>query len=175
MNKASGYYRKISREWFINNHPLVQMWEARRIKWAMHHWDPSLKSTNPERYNLWILDDLVPMTDFYHRSMHDKSRSYETLEKINKAKIGRQVTAETRAKISAKNTGHKHTEESKRKMSEARTGKPNRGNYKKVRCVETGVVYESGQAACADTGAKNICRAIKNGTKAGGYHWEYVI
>lgn len=50
-------------------------------------------------------------------------------------------------------------------------------NKKKVRCVETGLIYES----LRDAGSKNninetsICHACKGkcGT-AGGYHWEYV-
>lgn len=49
---------------------------------------------------------------------------------------------------------------------------------KKVRCIETGVIYESISDAARQTG---ICREsigkCCNGNQktAGGYHWEYVI
>lgn len=47
-------------------------------------------------------------------------------------------------------------------------------NSKKVRCVETGVIYESISEATRSTGA-NVKNAFKPGRKtAGGCHWEFV-
>lgn len=47
-------------------------------------------------------------------------------------------------------------------------------NAKKVRCVETGVIYESIREAARSTGII-VKNAFKPGRKtAGGFHWEYV-
>ena len=47
---------------------------------------------------------------------------------------------------------------------------------KKVRCVETGEVYDSMVLACQAIGeyATNLSRACRKGIKMKGYHWEYV-
>lgn len=49
-------------------------------------------------------------------------------------------------------------------------------NCKKVKCVETGIVYESIQTATSKTGVHNtnISRVLKGERNtAGGFHWEY--
>lgn len=51
-------------------------------------------------------------------------------------------------------------------------------NAKKIRCVETNIVYKSAREAERLLGVNNanICSAIKGRTRqprAGGYHWEY--
>lgn len=51
------------------------------------------------------------------------------------------------------------------------------GRIKKVRCVETGVVYESGRAAGRELGVRregisDVLRGVQK--TAGGYHWEVV-
>lgn len=49
---------------------------------------------------------------------------------------------------------------------------------KKVKCIETGIVYNSLGEAAKAVGLKcksNITTAAKNPTRtAGGYHWEYI-
>lgn len=47
-------------------------------------------------------------------------------------------------------------------------------NSKPVVCVETGVVYPSIGAAAIACGAEhgNVSRAVRQGMKAGGYHWR---
>lgn len=49
------------------------------------------------------------------------------------------------------------------------------GCGKAVRCIESGVVYETMHLAETKLGlnASNIHRAIRTGYRCGGYHWEY--
>lgn len=46
---------------------------------------------------------------------------------------------------------------------------------KAVECIETGKIYETVKSACEELHLQhgNMCRAIKNGYKIGGYHWKY--
>lgn len=49
-------------------------------------------------------------------------------------------------------------------------------NVRKIRCVETGIVYDSTREAERQTGIGHEClsrAARKNGTSH-GYHWEYI-
>jgi group I intron endonuclease len=96
----------------------------------------------------------------------------------------------------------KHTEETKAKMSAAKSGENNpfygrqlsqdhkqkirdtrkeRGiepvNKQRVRCLETGIIYESTAQATRETGIHNYAiRRVCYGERktAGGYHWEYI-
>ena len=99
-------------------------------------------------------------------------------------------------------SGGEHTKltpEMRKKISKAikardRTGErnPNYGNHKlrgrrtnwrggsppkPIRCVETGITYESvrGAAASLNIDAKNLSKCV-NGKRnaAGGYHWEFI-
>ena len=46
---------------------------------------------------------------------------------------------------------------------------------KQVRCIETGIVYESITKACVETGIQGVSAACNGKIKtAGGYHWEFV-
>ena len=53
-----------------------------------------------------------------------------------------------------------------------------KNNYsaRKVKCVETGEVFDTLIEASAKLGVNspNIIRSIKRGIKCGGYHWEYI-
>lgn len=51
-----------------------------------------------------------------------------------------------------------------------------RGN-RRVRCVETGSEYDSIKIAaeCVGSHIPDIVRACKNGSRAIGYHWEYIL
>jgi group I intron endonuclease len=91
--------------------------------------------------------------------------------------------------------GKHHTEETKKKISEARKGKycrennPNYGkriteeqkkkiseaNSKKVKCIETGEIFNSIKEVSLLNGVSStaICNSIKKGTKSCGYHWMY--
>jgi len=53
-----------------------------------------------------------------------------------------------------------------------------RGSYncKKVRCLETGLIYKSAKEASLMLGLRSaaVCCSISKGMKCGGYRWEYV-
>ena len=98
-------------------------------------------------------------------------RTPEQRRNISEALKGRSFTAEHRLKISQANKGRKRSEEFKERMRNESV------NRKKVRCVETGVIYHSQQEASRITGISNngISRACRgNIPSAGGYHWEFV-
>lgn len=96
--------------------------------------------------------------------------------------------AETRKKMSeskrgARNSfyGKHHSEETRRKMSSAKKGLYIRGKHpkaKKVRCVETGKIYDCVIDAQEDTGANaHHIGTVANGggrKMAGGFKWEWV-
>lgn len=129
--------------------------------------------------------------------------SEETKRKISRALNGRKGTPlseETKKKISIANTGRKHppkSAETRRKLSAAHTGKvfsaehcrhiseskkgtqagANNPRARKVRCIETGRVFETIKEAGIFTGGspKNIISVCRGNLKtSGGYHWEYV-
>ena len=39
---------------------------------VLHHIDINMKAQDPERYDQWLPEDLVPMTKTYHRALHMK-------------------------------------------------------------------------------------------------------
>ena len=45
-------------------------------------------------------------------------------------------------------------------------------NSRKVKCVETGVIFNSVKEASIFCGGKDVTRASRTGGRAGGYHWE---
>ena len=79
---------------------------------------------------------------------------------------------------SYKLSGENCSEETRKKMSDSRKGEknPNYGKGEKVRNIETGEVFGSLSLAGKSINRhhSNIIRAIKNGWKCGGHHWEYV-
>ena len=93
----------------------------------------------------------------------------EHKQHIGKASKERWQNEEYRQKVIDARTGFKHSEETKKKMSESAK--------KKVRCIETGEIFNSMQEA----GDKynrcpyNLSRAIKNGKTFAGYHWELLL
>ena len=80
--------------------------------------------------------------------------------------------------ISKALTGKKLSFEHRKSISDAKKGKPAPHKWTKVRCIETGKVYDNLRLAANDVGAKstgNICSCLKgNRPHAMGYHWEYV-
>lgn len=71
--------------------------------------------------------------------------------------------------------GKHHNEETKAKLRITSSGS-NNPRSKKVRCIETGQVFDSAGIASKAIGKERsaVRRAIKDGHKAGGYRWEYV-
>ena len=95
-------------------------------------------------------------------------RSPEEVEKNRIAHLGqpsvwkgKHLPEETKAKLRKP-----RSEETKRKISEIRSIP--------VVCVETGEVFPSGKAAAEFVGVTRgvVANAVKNGYKAGGYHWR---
>lgn len=91
----------------------------------------------------------------------------------NKYCLGRELTDYHRQRIIESNKNRVLSEETIKKMSESHKGKAT----KKVRCVETGVVFDSVTEAAmfVDKNISNIIACCKGKQKTcGGYHWEYV-
>lgn len=102
----------------------------------------------------------------------------EELMRRSEAHKGKTLPLETKQKISEALKGEKspwygrkHTEDSIKKMKQSAE------NKRKVKCVETGMVYNS----IADAGRESkinyrnihsVCAGLRK--TAGGYHWEYV-
>lgn len=105
--------------------------------------------------------------------------SQETKDKISKSMrgkqncLGRKLSQETRNKIAEANRRRVITDEMKEKQRLSHLGL----SSKKVRCVETQVVYDSiGDAALfinKDRSGIGKCCVGKQKT-CGGYHWEFV-
>ena len=96
----------------------------------------------------------------------------------NNPLYGKHLSEETKRKISESRKGkglHVFSEEHKRKISENHGGgAPKR----KVRCVETGIIYESINDAARHTGIHKkmiscCCRKIPHYNTARGFHWEF--
>lgn len=127
--------------------------------------------------------------------------SEETKKKMSEAHKGKQVTEETKRKLSAANKGNPspmkgkhHTDEARKKLSESHKGKTLQEaqkkkisntlkhsddvNRKKVKCIETGIIYNSMMEAQKAMGKPNgtcisNCAIGKQNT-AYGYHWCYL-
>ena len=85
-------------------------------------------------------------------------------------------------KIALKNKGHKVTENTREKISKANKGRFNGGKNpasRKIRCIETGQIFDCIRDANVFLGvnrkSSNICRNLKGERKSAfGLHWEYV-
>lgn len=151
------------------------------------YWIEFYDSTNRDKgYNLtdggnyfkMVESVKIKISEFAKTRIGDKNPRY-----------GVPMTLENRLKISAVNklrTGEKnsfygkhHTEEAKQKMRGKRpsiTGAKN-PKAKRVLCVETGEVFESGALAAKAMNVyygsvRKCCQG--NRKTAGGYHWQYI-
>ena len=90
---------------------------------------------------------------------------------------GKHLPEETRQKLSEAHKGERNPNYGKPRSAETRR-KIGKGNSKKVRCIETGEIFDSVTAASIDKGIlSNSCisAALHGRYKtSGGYHWEYV-
>lgn len=120
-------------------------------------------------------------------SRRGRKHSLETIIKMRKAQKGRIITKEARLKLRAHRIGTKLSQETKDKISLSGIGRVVSEksrmavigrNKKKIKCIETGVVYESFTDAAIEYKMKNlssISACINNPRRtAYGYHWEYV-
>lgn len=102
---------------------------------------------------------------------------------------GSYKSREFRSKISSivggknnPNYNHKWSDEQKAKLREKQKQNPlyndeTNPNAKKIRCIETGEIFNCMKYAQERFGLKStgsFTAAIKKGTTAAGYHWEYV-
>ena len=118
----------------------------------LHHKDTTLIDSDIERYIEWRIEDLQPMSKSEHMKYHQTGKRNNFY-------------------------GKHHSEEQKEKWRQTRKGHP--GTYfdgriaTPVRCIETGVVYESAQIATEACGhkASSHIRAVCRGAnaKAFGY------
>lgn len=126
--------------------------------------------------------------------MRGAKRSEQACENIRAAQKKRFENEEERKKISIIQTGKKRSDEAKRKTSESlkifysnpenakriadHQREPNRRTHgRKVRCVETGKIYEVITDAAKEYGIDRrgisaVCRHKRK--KVAGYTWEYV-
>lgn len=109
--------------------------------------------------------------------------SEETRLKISLAKKGKKkppLSDEQRERLSESLKGRVFSREHCDNISRSKKGKytmANNPKAKRVRCIETGKIYECMKAAALDTGTNNhnISSACNGKLKTtGGYHWEYV-
>lgn len=99
-----------------------------------------------------------------------KNHSEETKIKMSKSHTGKIVKEETKEKLSKIFKGVKHSEEAMQKIIAFQSKRS-----KKVKCVETGKIYNSLNEAYRETGipSGNIGRVISGICKtAGKLHWE---
>jgi hypothetical protein len=121
----------------------------------------------------------------------DKPLSEQHREKISEALKGRTLSKETREKLSRRARGRKHSAEARAKMSALRRAHPENNPMKdpkivarfmggshprarKVRCIETGELFNTLKAAKKQYGISSLSPALRDSHRvAGGYHWEY--
>jgi group I intron endonuclease len=100
--------------------------------------------------------------------------SEESKHKISTTLTGITRSEETRAKMSTAKLGTKVSEETKQKLREAHKDTPG----KPVRCVETGEIFPTIEAAAKAMQCKStsgISKCLNNSSRnktAAGYHWE---
>lgn len=107
---------------------------ARKNEWCLHHKDPSLKTEDPERYNEWRVEDLVPMLRSEHTRLHQLGRKKSPEERKARSQklMGHSVSEETRKKISESCRGRKIPEdEIRRRVETYRKNHPPKPKEKK--------------------------------------------
>lgn len=125
------------------------------------YWIRFYNCISPKGYNLTFGGE---GTVGYHLSK-------ETKEKISNANKGKKMTVESRKAISVGHIGLKLSEETKIRISEHMSTK------RKVKCVETGEVFDSVTSACKKYSLdKSTVCAVCNGRRkmTGGLTWVYV-
>ena len=117
----------------------------------------------------------------YHWIYADEDEEAQ-LEKIRQMPEGNKATEETREKIRQAKLGRKHTPEHCEKIRQSHLGQGWKSSTyekfcRKIRCVETGEIFDSIKAAAEHYGLNlpNISAVLSGKKKTcGGYRWEYV-
>lgn len=120
---------------------------------------------------------------YWDRLPDEKKQSI--MQNLTGPPVGHLVSEETREKLRAANIGKKQSpqtiekrKETMRKKKENGYRRTNEENWKKVICVETGVIYESVKAAAKDIGCVPSCLSghlKKRYHTCKGFHFEYVV
>lgn len=127
---------------------------------VLHHKDPTLKYTNPERYDEWRPEDLIVMTKAEHNRLHHKGKKNGPMSEEHKKRIGEA------------NRGKKRSEETIKKISETR-------KRPVAQCALAGQlvrVWESAKAAEVEGGfdGGSIGKVCKGKLKSHkNYIWRY--
>ena len=102
-----------------------------------------------------------------------KAHKGKTLSEEHKKHIGESSktkwqNADFRDKVLSSRKGYKHAESTKQAIGKS--------NSKKVKCIDTGEIFDSIKDAAIkyNRNYTNLGRAIKNNKKFAGYYWEYV-
>jgi group I intron endonuclease len=114
-----------------------------------------------------VQEFIVESEEFYNLTKGGRclDMNWDIREKISQSRKGKTTGKDNPM------YGKTHSEEVRKKIAdrEYATGKDHFA-AKKIICVETKEVFNS----ITEAGIAHITRAIKNGTSAGGYHWEYL-
>ena len=138
---------------------------------------------NGGRVNCCVSDETKMKISKTLRGRKGHPLSEEHKRKLSEYHKGKKVppkSEDTRKKLSIALTGRKFSEEHCRHISESKKGTQvgkNNPRARKVRCVETGVVFDTIKDAGEFIGGspKNIISVCRGKLKtSGGYHWEYV-
>lgn len=107
----------------------------------------------------------IPLSEEHKMKIGNALRGRTRPEEVKQKMRGRIRTADHSRKLGLVHKDKKISEEHKLKIS------------KKVKCIETNIIYKSLTDACESVMLKSsssIVRSCKNTNKtAGGYHWEY--
>lgn len=104
---------------------------------------------------------------------------FEILEECAPEELDKKETAymnELQSEYNIKTEGHGISDEAREKLRELNTGKKRPDISRKVKCVETGEVFDSIKAAAqwCNVPSSTIVMLLKGkGRTAGGYHWIY--
>jgi hypothetical protein len=153
MHKARNYYKELGllKKGFVLHHRIMSC----------------------DNYEEWKIDELIPMSTEEHTSLHHRHKvvSQATREKNRIAAIKNDNFSKVREEIRQINIqqwADPVVHERRRSKVASKIGR-------KVRCIETGIVYDSMHNAECVTHIYHISRAAKEPHRvAGGFHWEYV-
>ena len=144
--------------------------------WHCHHRLETHNSDGERRLVDISQEELKALEMYYDRPANELI--FLTSREHNAYRKGRHLSEEHKKKVSEALEGKPKSEEHKKKISEAQKGKKNH-NSKKVRCIETGQIFDCISDANEYMGKSrkcmSICHCCKGRSKtAYGLHWEYI-
>ena len=160
--------------------------------WVLHHKDVDLKKNDPERYNEWRIEDLVPMTKSehikYHLSLDNPMNYVENREKISMAMEKYKTIPRGTCCYMSEEDYHsmrsKMTSNRNRKMWQRADYREHmnyvmhRNQYQPVKCIETGTTYKCLRDAEKDFKGKisrpSISKSASNHITIKGYTFEFI-